>query len=339
MSSELTALSTLAVEINLLNEQVEHHKNQAVIYAARTGEKLLLAKAQCKHGEFGNWLKENCTVSPSYANSFMKLATDMPQLLNSHSSVNIGLKQAIALLNAPEEVKTEVTAKIEAGEDVTIKEIQRLKKEAAEAKEMLEKANQNAMQTALKLDDKQDEIAKLKGQNWKLENQQQQIIEAKLNEERAKLVLENQQAIAENKRLADNAIAELERLKREQQKAIKDGVSRELSNLDREIELKQGQVDSYTKRIETLRNTELSLERSVGVLQTHKKCIEKIKDNLSFLTVSFHDAFDTNEIPAEVSGEWDAIFYAISKLKKQMAEWRDQCSPIESEALIGELVD
>ena len=62
----------------------------------------------------------------------MKLSTDMPQLLNSHASVNIGLKQAIALLNAPEEIRETVTAKIEAGEDVTIKEIQRLKKEAAE---------------------------------------------------------------------------------------------------------------------------------------------------------------------------------------------------------------
>ena len=44
----------------------------------------------------------------------MKLSTDMPQLLNSHASVNIGLKQAIALLNAPEEIRETVTAKIEA---------------------------------------------------------------------------------------------------------------------------------------------------------------------------------------------------------------------------------
>ena len=40
----------------------------------------------------------------------------------------LGLSQAIELLSAPEEIREEVTAKIEAGEDVTIKEIQRLKK-------------------------------------------------------------------------------------------------------------------------------------------------------------------------------------------------------------------
>jgi hypothetical protein len=57
------------------------------------------------------------------------------------------------------------------------------------------------------------------------------------------------------------------------------------------------------------------------------------------LTVSFSDVFDTTAIPSEVTGEWDAIFYAISKLKKQMAEWRDQYTPLESMALVGELVD
>lgn len=142
--NELTTLSTLAVEINLLNEQVEHHKNQAVVYAARTGEKLLLAKAQCKHGEFGSWLNANCTVSARYATGFMRLAKEMPELLNSNrqTSSDLNLNQALELLSAPEEVKTEVTAKIEAGEDVTIKEIQALKKQAAE----LTKSKQDAEQ-------------------------------------------------------------------------------------------------------------------------------------------------------------------------------------------------
>lgn len=64
----------------------------------------------------------------------MKLAVDMPELLNSNrqTSSDLNLNQALELLSAPEEVKTEVTAKIEAGEDVTIKEIQALKKQAAE---------------------------------------------------------------------------------------------------------------------------------------------------------------------------------------------------------------
>ena len=150
--NELTTLSTLAVEINLLNEQVEHHKNQAVIYAARTGEKLLLAKAQCKHGEFGVWLKENCTVSQNYANKFMRLSTEMPQLLNCDSSNNLNLTQAIALLDTNDEIREEVTAKIEAGEDVTIKEIQRLKAENKAILDNLTGANTEISEKQRRLD-------------------------------------------------------------------------------------------------------------------------------------------------------------------------------------------
>jgi hypothetical protein len=66
----------------------------------------------------------------------MRLATNNPELLDdSKRQLNVllpSVTQMIELITAPEEVRTEVTAKIENGEDVTIKEIQRLKKEAAD---------------------------------------------------------------------------------------------------------------------------------------------------------------------------------------------------------------
>ena len=64
----------------------------------------------------------------------MKLAKEMPLLLTSkgHTSDLLGLSQAIALLSATEEVKTDVIEKIESGEKVTIAEINRMKKEVAD---------------------------------------------------------------------------------------------------------------------------------------------------------------------------------------------------------------
>jgi hypothetical protein len=340
-------LKDLAVEINLLNEQVEHHKNQAVIYAARTGEKLLLAKAKCKHGEFGNWLKENCTVSQRYANQFMRLATDMPDLIsNSQTSSNLGLNQALELLSAPEEIREEVTAKIEAGEDVTIKEIQRLKKEAVDLAHEKQSILLNLAGANDEIAEKQKRINWLeidrKGvieQNDELRNRDQALIDAKVAEAKAQLILENQQAIAENKRIAENAIADLERLKKDRDNQIKMGVSSELQKYESEITQKTRQIEYQKQELEKMMNVKRELDSEVGTLAIHKKAIEKIKDNLSFLTVSFSDVFDTTAIPSEVTGEWDAIFYAISKLKKQMAEWRDQYTPLESMALVGELVD
>jgi hypothetical protein len=133
--NELTTLSTLAVEIDALNEQANIYANQAVIYAAKSGQKLLLAKAQCVHGQFKTWMDENCKLSYTTAKKYMQLVTSRPDLLNSNrplTGVLPSISQMIELLSADEEVNEVVTAKIEAGEDVTIKEIQRLKKEAAD---------------------------------------------------------------------------------------------------------------------------------------------------------------------------------------------------------------
>ena len=215
-----------------------------------------------------------------------------------------------------------------------------MKKEAADLKnfndelikEVSEKTQSNIF-LSKDLDDAQAKISfqkltvdAIEKQNDELRNELAFKVDAKVEErlagERAKLILENQDAIAQAKRERDNAQSELERLQKDQSKAIKDGVERELRSFDNQIAEKQTEIEIYSCQVEKLREVEKSLEREVGCLQIHKKSIEKIKDNLSFLTVSFSDAFDTNVIPAEVQGEWDAIYFALSKLKKQMGERR-----------------
>ncbi len=71
------------------------------------------AKQQLPHGEFGEWLKVNCRVKQRQANDYMKLAVDMPELLDSNSrhAANLSVRAAYALLSAPDEVKQEVQAK------------------------------------------------------------------------------------------------------------------------------------------------------------------------------------------------------------------------------------
>lgn len=337
MSNELTTLSTLAVEINLLNEQVEHHKNQAVIYAARTGVKLNEVKEGLgsDKAKFVAWLEANCTVKKTAAYNYIRLSKDMPFLLDSLVPLTglPNLTQAIELLSAPDEVKTEVTAKIEAGEDVTIKEIQRLKKEAADL--LAEKdAIQNDLLTAKKsAENYQTMYGESSRQRNELRDNQAQIIDAKAAEMKAQIILENQQAIAEAKRIAENAQGELERLKKEQQKAIKDGIGKKMLELDNEIRSKEQSILSLEKRTAELNATKNLLNKEVGSIQLHKQIIEGVKKDLSSLAIGFADAFDTGTIPNEVTGDWSAIYDALSKLLTQMSEWRG------NSALIGELVD
>jgi DNA repair exonuclease SbcCD ATPase subunit len=347
MSNELTTLSTLAVEIDALNEQANIFANQAVIYAAKSGQKLLLAKAQCNHGQFKSWLDENCKLSYSTAKNYMRLATNNPELLDdSKRQLNVllpSVTQMIELITAPEEVRTEVTAKIENGEDVTIKEIQRLKKEAADLAHEKQSILLNLAGANDEIAEKQKRINWLeidrKGvieQNDKLRNRDQALIDAKVAEAKAQLILENQQAIAENKRIAENAIADLERLKKDRDNQIKMGVSSELQKYETEIAQKTRQIEYQKQELEKMMNVKRELDSEVGTLAIHKKAIEKIKDNLSFLTVSFSDAYETNAVPNEVLTEWQSISYALSQTSKKMIEF---VSSKQNAALVGELVD
>lgn len=157
-----------------------------MIYAAKSGQKLLLAKAQCNHGEFKSWLDENCKLSYTNAKNFMQLSSKMPELLNGQTSDHLKLSQAISLLNAPENVKVEVLEKIESGEDVTIKEIQRLKKEAADLlaeKQAVQNdligAKQAIEETQKRVNFLVDDRDAFRKQNDELRNRDQSLIDAK----------------------------------------------------------------------------------------------------------------------------------------------------------------
>jgi DNA repair exonuclease SbcCD ATPase subunit len=116
-------------------------------------------------------------------------------------------------------------------------------------------------------------------------------------------------------------------------------VRSKLNELDSQVIHKEHVLSSIQEKIDALREVENSLEREVGYLQTHKKCIEKIKDNLSFLTVSFSDAFDTGVIPVEVTTDWQQIRNAIKKLDSKMDDFFDDHAAIDGAAITGTLVD
>ncbi len=67
---------------------------------------------------------------------YMKIARTFPELLNSSGATShLKLSQAIELLNAPDEVQEEVIKRVESGEQITVKEIQELKRQAREAEQ------------------------------------------------------------------------------------------------------------------------------------------------------------------------------------------------------------
>ena len=351
MSNELTTLSTLAVEIDALNEQANIYANQALVYAAKCGQKLLLAKAQCNHGEFKSWLDDNCKISIRHAQNYMKLAANMPELLNQNTQSIAylpSITQAIELLSVPEEIREEVTAKIEAGEDVTIKEIQRLKKEAADLL-----ASKNALQNDLmsKVQRLDEAEAKVRFQNLTVESVTKQnddlrnLIDVKvsqgISEARASLIQENQDAIAQAKREAENAKAEIERLKKDQAKAIKDGVFSEIQKRKTEIDQLEYRCESLQKQTTDLSNARNLLEKENGIVKQHLESISTIGEAIQDIKSALYLAEERGAIPVELINEWSALNYALSGVSKEFVAFcnRESHAVIDGDSLISNLSD
>lgn len=90
------ALSTvLADQINAAHEACVQATANAVRYAIECGALLLQAKAELEHGEFGQWVAGNCSLTWRHAQNYMKMARNakrvshlpsVRQALNVHFS-------------------------------------------------------------------------------------------------------------------------------------------------------------------------------------------------------------------------------------------------------------
>ncbi|MDD5214863.1 MAG: hypothetical protein PHQ03_04905 [Methylococcales bacterium] len=160
-------------------------------------------------------------------------------------------------------------------------------------------------------------------------------VEERIAGERAKLILENQDAIAQAKREAENAQGELERLKKDQAKAIKDGVFSEIQKRKTEIDQLNYKVESLQKQTEELKAVRNSLDAEVGALQIHQEAIKNAKEQLTFLSGSFSDAFDTKTIPPEIVNDWQAIKDALLMLQIELHGFINQNAAIDGAVLVN----
>jgi hypothetical protein len=232
MSPSKTPTTTpdkLALEINLLNEQVIQSRNQTLIYAARAGAKMLEAKQLVGHGNFLKWLEQNITITPEYATNYMKLAKEYSQLLNDNTTnqlpVGLNVTKAIALITAPDDVKQTVMLSLENGETVTVADIKKLKQQAAQ----LANANDINAELAENLNAKQKELDSIENQLDDLikDGGIDRIIEQKETE--------TQIIIGEMAQRQDQLKDQISRLKNEQEKTIQQRVDAELAKRKNDI--------------------------------------------------------------------------------------------------------
>ena len=78
--SQQAIVPDLARQINQAHRQCERAAQSAVGHAVRCGELLLQAKAAVPHGEWLPWLAANCECSERTAQTYMRIARELPKL-------------------------------------------------------------------------------------------------------------------------------------------------------------------------------------------------------------------------------------------------------------------
>lgn len=274
VSMDSNHLSALAAEINLLHDEAERHATFALVYAARCGEKLLKAKADVGHGKWLDWLATHCRVKKSQAAKYMRLAQEMPELLdaNFHPSGNLlGINHAIALLTADDEVKAEVQARVDAGETVSVREIEKLKREAQIEKD-------TRQQLAAKLDQvqKQNQILhdNLAAASEREQRSYRELVETQerittLADEKSQAAIEQaRQETQSAQQVVDVLRRQLQQAEKDQKAAIERGVNYnlaqrqvELDKLEQDIRYAEDSLTSFRQKLREISSAEYENQR------------------------------------------------------------------------------
>jgi hypothetical protein len=97
------SLAELPARIRAEHEAVQVALKRGIEHAMTTGDLLLEAKAQLKHGEWTPWLREHCVISERTAHLYMQLAKNRQTIEASGNVANLTINAAVRLLAQPKD--------------------------------------------------------------------------------------------------------------------------------------------------------------------------------------------------------------------------------------------
>ncbi|WP_181184453.1 DUF3102 domain-containing protein [Cupriavidus pinatubonensis] len=118
----LATLPALASQIATEHAAAQSAYRQAVAHAIAVGRLLATAKAECGHGHFENWVRDNCPFSPRTARAYMQAARQLPELPDEKRQrvAELPLREVFAMLAQPEtdgDDDRAIAARIQAADD------------------------------------------------------------------------------------------------------------------------------------------------------------------------------------------------------------------------------
>lgn len=125
-------LSVLDVEIGMAEKAYIRHRDSLIFRMASLGKLYAQKKIDLGHGNFANWIKSRELLTQTEVVRCLKVHEEFPdgKFQIRHGVPNLSKKTILEIIYSPEEVKTEIKERLEAGETVTRNEVVELKQQA-----------------------------------------------------------------------------------------------------------------------------------------------------------------------------------------------------------------
>jgi phage anti-repressor protein len=139
-------LNHITRPLEVIETEIKFYTQQTATGIIEVGKRLIEAKAQLQHGEWGKWL-ERVEINQSTANKFMKVAVEIS---NSQSITNLGARKLFLLLDVPAEEREQFIQENKVDE-MTTRELQeaiKATKQAETRAEIAEKETKLALDRA-----------------------------------------------------------------------------------------------------------------------------------------------------------------------------------------------
>jgi hypothetical protein len=192
--------------LELIEAEINFYKGRTADGIIEIGKRLIEAKEQISHGEWGKWLEEKVDFSQNTAGQFMRVAREFS---NSESIANLGTRKLFLLLDVPSDEREEFI-KENPVETMTTRELQEAIKAKKELEEKLkqetalrESVQKRAVDLRFEKEKAENEIVKLRKQLTQVQAQAEHESESESDrhitkiEELAEALSEKQQIIIE----------------------------------------------------------------------------------------------------------------------------------------------
>ena len=222
------------------------------------GHDLLLVKDRLEHGQFGVWLKAEFEFSDQTARRFMQVAERFGKS-NNLLDFKPAILYALSAPSTSEEVREAAVKLAEAGETVTLADVQALKQQLQQVEHTRDQLVQRVEQVENRnrtLDQNLTAASEREQRSYRELVETQNKI-ADLAKAQADAAIEQaRQEVQSGQHLIDELKSELDKLQREQRNAIRQGIQagmtqrqNELQRLEQDIQQAEAHLQDYRQRL------------------------------------------------------------------------------------------